>query len=145
MHHRDGETGRSKMKMLSCYSSPRLTVSVVILAFLSFLAVAGVPGRGIGAGLNTTVEIPAPPVPGARMPAVPLPGRLVLPDGGGRAPVVILLHGCGGAGRGRFQLEEWTRRLPSGGYGALIVDSLTPRAVDTVCPPEDQPKVTLSL
>ena len=110
--------------------------------FLVALASVLVPGRGVGAGLNAAVEIPAPPVPGARMPAVPLPGRLVLPAGGGRAPVVILLHGCGGAGRGRFQLEDWTRRLLSWGYGALIVDSLTPRAVDTVCAPADQPKVT---
>jgi dienelactone hydrolase len=98
---------------------------------------------GFAPGGSTTVEIPALPVPGSRMPAVPLTGRLVLPDGGGRAPVVILLHGCGGIGKG-FQLEQWAQRLLSWGYGALIVDSFTPRGVTTVCAPADQPKVTNS-
>jgi dienelactone hydrolase len=109
------------------------------------IALAGVllASTGFAAGRGTPVEIPAPPVPASRMPAVPLPGRLLLPNGVPRAPVVILLHGCGGIGKG-FQLEDWAQRLLAWGYGSLIVDSLTPRGVTTVCAPADQPKVTNS-
>jgi dienelactone hydrolase len=116
---------------------------VALIALVGALSQSGcsAAGHGVAAGSSMPLAIPAPPVPGARMPAAPLPGRLALPDGGGRAPVVILLHGCGGIGNGR-QLDDWTQRLLSWGYGALIIDSLTPRGVGTVCAPADQPKVT---
>lgn len=90
---------------------------------------------------QTLVQIPAPPVPGARMPAIPIPARFYLPPGNGRVGAVILLHGCGGIGNG-YQVEAWAARVVAWGYAALIPDSLTPRGRRTVCAPALQKYVT---
>lgn len=61
---------------------------------------------------------------------------LVRPESGGRAPLVIMLHGCGGR---RGFLDDWARRVSAAGWAVLIVDSLKPRriarveALATVC------------
>jgi dienelactone hydrolase len=53
--------------------------------------------------------------------------------------VVILLHGCGGLGNNQTQ---WVGRLLEWGYGSLVLDSLKPRGLTTVCAPALQPLVT---
>jgi dienelactone hydrolase len=91
-----------------------------------------------------TISIPSNPIPtasGARPSPSPLTGRLTVPDGPGPHPAVILLHGCGGIGNG-VNLRRWADRVNDWGYAALILDSFRPRNIVSVCPPEDQPKVT---
>ena len=69
----------------------------------------------------------------------PLPARLSLPGGAGPFPAVIVLHGCGGLGANQ---RIWADRLVGWGYGALVLDSLAPRGVNSVCAPALQPLVT---
>jgi dienelactone hydrolase len=85
------------------------------------------------------VQIPPIAVPDARMPAVPIPAELKLPDGKGPFPVVIVLHGCAGLGASQW---IWARRLNGWGYAALIPDSMTPRGVKRICEPAAQELVT---
>ena len=90
-----------------------------------------------------SVQIPVQPIDGARPPSQPLPGSLTTPDGRGPSPVVILLHGCAGIGRG-VQLAPWVGRLADWGYASLILDSFTPRGVATVCVPAGPTVVTVA-
>lgn len=86
-----------------------------------------------------TPMVPPVNVAGARAAPAPLPARLSLPPGAGPHPVVIVLHGCGGVGTNQMR---WAERLNQWGYGALVIDSLTPRGQRTVCPAALQPLVT---
>ena len=52
---------------------------------------------------------------------------------------MIVLHGCGGLGSGQ---RLWAERLNGWGYAALVLDSLGPRGVRSVCAPANQPLVT---
>ena len=61
---------------------------------------------------------------------------LYKPEGAGPFPALVLVHQCGGLGSGRFQNESmlaWAKEAVARGYAALLVDSLGPRGVDTVC------------
>ena len=60
-----------------------------------------------------------------------LPVRLVLPEGQGPFPFVVLLHGCDGR-RPRWS-QPWAALLRAHGIGSAEVDSLAPRGVDQVC------------
>jgi dienelactone hydrolase len=60
------------------------------------------------------------------------------PAGNGPFPVLVLQHQCGGLrdATGRWQNQsmlEWAKTAVQRGYVALIIDSLGPRGVDTVC------------
>src|SRR5690349_4121596 len=58
-------------------------------------------------------------------------GYLARPTGEGPFPAVVVLHGCGGfSSAGSLQLAD---QLKDWGYVALMVDSLTPRALTTAC------------
>jgi dienelactone hydrolase len=80
----------------------------------------------------------------AGKPPTQLTAQLLLPEGDGPFPAMIMLHGCAGmmAGehlrsRDRFWAEHWQ----SLGYAALLVDSYTPRGVGSLCrtPVKDRP------
>ncbi|MFY8043848.1 MAG: dienelactone hydrolase family protein [Rhodoferax sp.] len=61
---------------------------------------------------------------------------LYKPDGPGPFPALVLLHQCGGLQRGKFSntsMLEWAKKAVARGYVALLIDSLGPRGVDTVC------------
>lgn len=63
---------------------------------------------------------------------------LYKPEGDGPFPAVVLLHQCGGlrSGNGVWTNQSmlgWAREAVSRGYVALLLDSLGPRSVDTVC------------
>jgi dienelactone hydrolase len=90
---------------------------------------------------QTPVEIPPLPVPGARMPSVPIPATFYLPPGTGKVGAIILLHGCGGLGNGH-EMAQWAGRALSWGYAALVPDSMTPRGHANVCAPDQQQYVT---
>ena len=61
---------------------------------------------------------------------------LYKPDGPGPFPAVVLHHQCGGLGQDRWQnvsMLEWAKQAIARGYVALLIDSLEPRGVKTVC------------
>lgn len=61
---------------------------------------------------------------------------LFKPEGAGPFPALVLLHQCGGLGTARWRNESmlgWAKEAVARGYVALLVDSLGPRGVDTVC------------
>lgn len=63
---------------------------------------------------------------------------LYKPEGPGPFPALVLMHQCGGlvGGNGKWQnlsMLGWAKEAVARGYVALLVDSLGPRAVDTVC------------
>ena len=103
------------------------------VSMLTLFALAGCVAPGSQGG------IPPVPVAGARTAPAPLPGTLRLPSGPGPQAVVILLHGCGGLSP---NMMTWADRLAGWGYGSLVLDSLTPRSVVSVCAPSRQGLVT---
>jgi dienelactone hydrolase len=61
---------------------------------------------------------------------------LFKPEGAGPFPALVLLHQCGGLGGSRRPNDSmlgWAREAVAHGYVALLVDSLGPRGVDSVC------------
>lgn len=61
---------------------------------------------------------------------------LYKPDGPGPFPALVLVHQCGGLGAGQWQnvaMLDWARQAVARGYVALVIDSLGPRNVKTVC------------
>ncbi|MEM7216543.1 MAG: dienelactone hydrolase family protein [Pseudomonadota bacterium] len=59
-----------------------------------------------------------------------LTGELALPGKSGRAPLVILLHGCDGLGREvKSGLRAHARALNRAGFATLILDSFKPRRI----------------
>lgn len=61
---------------------------------------------------------------------------LFKPEGAGPFPALVLLHQCGGLGsrqRPNESMLGWAKEAVARGYAALLVDSLGPRGVDTVC------------
>ncbi|HEY1934589.1 MAG TPA: dienelactone hydrolase family protein [Acetobacteraceae bacterium] len=78
------------------------------------------------AASSTDVSIPPQAVPGSRMPTKPIPATLMLPDGKGPFPAIIVLHGCSGPRPGQ---TVWAQRLNGWGYAALIPSSFFARGV----------------
>jgi dienelactone hydrolase len=62
-------------------------------------------------------------------PAV-IDGILTLPPGGGRAPAVILTHGCAGVGATE---TGWAAQLNQMGIATFVVDSFSGRNIQEVC------------
>ncbi|MEW6679071.1 MAG: dienelactone hydrolase family protein [Pseudomonadota bacterium] len=63
---------------------------------------------------------------------------LYKPEGPGPFPAVVLQHQCGGLGDWQRKFSntsmlEWARKAVARGYVALLMDSLGPRGVDSVC------------
>lgn len=58
------------------------------------------------------------------------PGELILPQGSGPFPAVIVLHGCDGVSP---HYRVWARWLASWGYAALLIDSFRPRGIAILC------------
>jgi dienelactone hydrolase len=58
------------------------------------------------------------------------------PEGEGPFPGIVLFHQCGGLGSSRRpnqSMLDWAKETVSHGYVALLIDSLGPRGVDTLC------------
>src|SRR5262245_13269911 len=56
--------------------------------------------------------------------------ELLIPQGGGPFPAVVVMHGCDGI---RENTRRWAARLVGWGYAALIVDSFRSRGLSNVC------------
>jgi dienelactone hydrolase len=80
------------------------------------------------------LEFPAEP---SRLSFFSSPGMaLYKPDGQGPFPALVLGHQCGGLANAKWQNESmlaWAKEAVAHGYVALMVDSLGPRNVDSVC------------
>jgi len=67
----------------------------------------------------------------------PLRGFLFKPEGDGRHPAVIMMHGCGGAYASSGQLGDrhrmWGKYLALHGYVALMLDSFGSRGIKQLC------------
>jgi dienelactone hydrolase len=87
-----------------------------------------------GASLAKDLEFPAKP---SRLSFFATPEMAVYkPDGPGPFPALVLHHQCGGLGQDRWQnlsMLEWAKQAVARGYVALVIDSLGPRGVKTVC------------
>jgi len=59
-------------------------------------------------------------------------GWVSRPSGPGPFPAVVLLHGCAGVSASNHQ---WARWFAEHGYGAILVDSWTPRGTTDGCGP----------
>lgn len=118
----------------------RVIVAAVMLAF----ALAGpaaiaqtVPQRLIAATQQSKdLELPTEASSLSSFSAPRL--ALYKPDGPGPFPAVVLHHQCGGLGAaaGTWQnisMLSWAKVAVAHGYVALVLDSLGPRGVDTVC------------
>jgi dienelactone hydrolase len=58
------------------------------------------------------------------------------PDGVGPFPGLVLFHQCAGLGTARRpnrSMFDWAKQAVSHGYAVLLIDSLAPRRVETVC------------
>lgn len=60
----------------------------------------------------------------------PIWGHLSRPDGGGRFPSIVMLHGCSGISPSNVR---WASQFVAWGYVVLMVDSLGPRSELDVC------------
>ncbi|MGQ0543961.1 MAG: dienelactone hydrolase family protein [Betaproteobacteria bacterium] len=57
-------------------------------------------------------------------------GTVVVPEGKGPFPAVVILHGCGGI---RPNAQHWAGLLRKHGYASIIVDAFTPRGISEIC------------
>jgi len=72
--------------------------------------------------------------------ALDIDATLVRPNGDGRFPAVVQLHGCGGL---EAQSYRWANWFADHGYVAVVVDSFGPRGVKGDCRTgPDEPAVT---
>ena len=70
--------------------------------------------------------------PGA---AMRIPAQEFRPSGAGRAPAVVLMHGCHGVSE---SIRDWGRWFAQRGYVALVVDSWRPRGLTEACTPGEE-------
>ena len=97
-----------------------------------------------GARAYEVLSVPPVPIPNARNsnPAPePMQGRLYRPAGQTPAPVIVVLHTCGGIGDGAL-VGQWAERLNEWGYAAFVLDSFTARHVSNVCSRNDPHNAT---
>jgi dienelactone hydrolase len=79
------------------------------------------------------LQFPAEPVP---LSSIEKPQMaLFKPEGAGPFPALVLVHQCGGLGtrKPNESMLTWAKDAVARGYVALLIDSLGPRGVDTVC------------
>ncbi len=50
----------------------------------------------------------------------------------GKAPTVLIAHGCDGAQRSQ-SYRQWARQISSWGYNAIVVDSYSKRGINNTC------------
>ena len=57
-------------------------------------------------------------------------GTVVVPEGKGPFPAVVIMHGCSGI---RQNSHNWARLLRENGYASIIVDTFALRGVSEIC------------
>jgi len=76
-------------------------------------------------------------------PGVELAGRILVPQGAGPFPAIVLLHGCSGLWNRKGtdptqQYQAWAEHFRDQGYVALLVDSFGPRGSKEICTQKDR-------
>lgn len=83
------------------------------------LALAGAPAS---AATSSSVTFPSLDA------SLSIPAKLIVPDGAGPFPAVVIVHDCSGVGaRASGAPARWADELVPQGYAVLIPDSFTPR------------------
>lgn len=125
------------------FLSARLLIPIACAAVLggipllfSSWALAQQPSNPIMAAATQAKDLAFPKEP-SRLSFFSSP-RMALykPDGPGPFPALVLHHQCGGLGSGKWQNQsmlDWAKRAVGRGYVVLLIDSLGPRGVDSVC------------
>lgn len=115
---------------------PRLARFALVVAFVSGPAPAQMAPERLAAAASQARDLEFPgEASGWSILSSP---RMALykPDGAGPFPALVLHHQCGGLGNPRWQnlsMLGWAKEAVARGYVALLIDSLGPRGVDTVC------------
>ena len=114
-----------------------MRLSPLALTFLFVASVFAQPANLLLAGASLAKDLQFPSKP-SRLSLFSAPEMaLYRPDGPGPFPAIVLHHQCGGLGQpGRWQnlsMLEWAKQAVAKGYVALVIDSLGPRDVKTVC------------
>lgn len=101
-------------------------------------------GVWVSAPAQTPHPLPAPqaqvvavPTAGLSSALQPLVAMVFHPQGEGRHPAVVMLHGCGGAfgkdGQLNARHQMWGEYLAAQGYVALMLDSFSARGYRQIC------------
>ena len=97
-------------------------------------AIAETPAERTLAAASQAPDLKFPDTP-SPLPAIPKTS-LYKPNGAGPFPALVLHHQCGGLARGKWQnksILEWVKQGVNRGYVVLLIDSLGPRNVETLC------------
>jgi len=96
------------------------------------IALGAAAGSGIAQpGQGQLVRFPSVPGPGEKQ--IVLRGwysQPQIPQGRGRIPAIVLMHGCGGP---KAPSHRWAAQLNEWGFAALVLDSFGPRGIPQVC------------
>lgn len=115
----------------------RIAALAVWAAFgLALLAACAPAGQGAEEGVAAPSRPATPPGDGGIHAEVGgLPVTVLLPQGAGPFPMVVLLHGCNGLRPNTWArwVRPWAAALHAEGIGVAVVDSFTPRGIDEVC------------
>jgi dienelactone hydrolase len=108
----------------------------LLLVFNSAAVLAQTPAERLLAAASQARDLEFPAEP-SRLSSFSSP-RMALykPEGQGPFPALVLQHQCGGLGNSRWQnvsMLNWAKEAVAHGYVALLIDSLGPRNVETVC------------
>jgi dienelactone hydrolase len=112
--------------MSTIRSSPLFKITVCV-----FLTCATVPCLADQQSVPPAKSIQFEGDPSFTPKPLTLHGYLRHPDGAGRYPAVVLLHGCGGSAERLDQ--RWGQTLASWGYVTLTIDSFGPRGIGNIC------------
>lgn len=111
---------------------PRHALALCLMLFTPLSAMAsGLPEYGMRGGDRAKdLEFPTE-VSDIAFEGTP---RLAMfkPNGNGPFPGLVLAHQCGGL-RNNESMLNWARKAVDRGYAVLLLDSLGPRGVDSVC------------
>lgn len=116
----------------------RLTAVLALLTWTSGVLAAeavDAPALRRSAIQAPDLTFPAAPSP---LSAATEPGMAIFkPEGAGPFPAVVLVHQCAGLGQGgkrpNVSMVDWARKAVARGYVALLIDTMGPRDIDTVC------------
>ncbi|MFT4173074.1 MAG: dienelactone hydrolase family protein [Rhodocyclaceae bacterium] len=99
-------------------------------------ALACIVALGMASGARAATEVDVPTA-GLSSSAAPLKGYVFEPGTPGPHAAIVMLHGCGGAyasdGRLNARHRMWGELLATQGYVVLMLDSFSPRGIQTLC------------
>lgn len=116
--------------------SPNLRLAVCLAGLLMTLCAAAQPQSPLLAAAQGAKDLDFPQEPSSLGLFSSPKLALYKPEGNGPFPAIVLQHQCGGLRNGRWQnmaMLGWAKEAVGRGYVALLVDSLGPRGVATVC------------